>query len=103
MLDATYQKLLRLLDPQQPTELRCAAALVLGEVGNKDDELAEALCGVLDDPDTALRLQAMTAVGKLRIERGLPQLLARARQGGPEADVAAQAAARLGSKGLKAI
>lgn len=103
MLDGTTQKLLQLLRPDQPTELRCAAALMLGEVGNKDDKLAEALCQAIDDPEPAFRLHVLTALGKLRIERALPQLLAHMQEAGEEAEVAAQAAARLGAKGIRAV
>src|SRR5947207_1664647 len=103
MADATHQKLLRLLHPDQPPELRSAAALVLGEVGNRDKEMAEALCHSLDDAEPVVRLQVITAVGKLRIEPALPQLLTRVREAGPEADAAALAAARLGSKGIRAV
>jgi hypothetical protein len=102
-MDATAQKLLKLLKSDQPIELRRSAAQVLGEVGNKSAAVEEALCELLDDPDAELRQQAMTAAGKLRLERALPQLLARAREGGLEAEVAAQAAARLGARGIRAL
>ena len=39
----------------------------------------------LDDPDQGVRLQALHAVGKLRLEPCLAPLLARIREGGPEA------------------
>ena len=42
-------------------------------------------------------------MGKLRIEPALPQLLARIKEGGEEADAAAQAAAHLGAKGTRAL
>jgi HEAT repeat protein len=103
MPDATYPKLLRLLEPPQPAEVRRAAVLVLGELGNKDAELARALTQALDDPDPELRIQALTAIGKLRIESALPRLVEKAQGAGAEADAAAQAAARLGSKGIKAL
>lgn len=103
MLDGTSQKLLQLLRPTQPVELRCAAAQVLGEVGAKDDELAEVLCQLIDDPLPAFRLHVLTAIGKLRIERALPQLLTHMEDAGEEAEIAAQAAARLGAKGIRAV
>jgi len=103
MSDATGKKLLRLLRPDQPAPLRCAAALVLGEVGTKDAEVSDALCALLDDPDPAFRTEVITTAGKLRIDRALPQLLAHVRAGGPEAEAAAHAAARLGARGVKAL
>jgi HEAT repeat protein len=103
MMDGTSQKLLQLLRPDHPAELRCAAALVLGEVGAKEDKLADSLCQFIDDPETSFRLHVLTAIGKLRIERALPQLLAHIQDAGVEAEVAAQAAARLGAKGIRAV
>ena len=103
MLDATAKKLLRLLTPGHPPELRQAAATVLGEVGAKDAELARALCQALDDPDSAFRSRVTEAVGKLHVERALPRLVERVGEGGPESEVAARAAARLGAKGVRAL
>jgi HEAT repeat protein len=103
MLDATGKKLLRLLQPDQPAELRCATALVLGEVGTRDTELTQALCEALDDADTSVRLQAMTAAGKLHLEQALRHLLQRVEEGGPEGETAALAAARVGVKGTRAL
>ena len=80
MLDATGKKLLRLLDPDQPTELRCAAAVVLGELGLRDAEVARAVCDGLADPDAAVRRGLLTAAGQLRIEAALPTLLRRSRK-----------------------
>jgi HEAT repeat protein len=103
MVDATTKKLLRLLRPDQPVEVRAAAALVLGEVGTRDVELVEVLCGALDDAEQSVRLTALAAVGKLRLEQALPQLLIRIKEGGPESEAAALAAARLGNKGPRAL
>jgi HEAT repeat protein len=91
------------LRPEHPIPLRCAAALVLGEIGTKDKAIGEALCATLDDPDPSLRTEAVTAIGKLRIEKALPQLLTLIEAGGPIAEAAANAAARLGPKGVKAL
>jgi hypothetical protein len=96
-------KLLRLLRPENPLEVRCAAALLLGELGERDADTVKALCDSLEDGEPALRLQAIRAVGKLRVEQALPQLLARIKDGGEEAEQAAQAAARLGARGAKAL
>jgi HEAT repeat protein len=97
------KKLLQLLNPDRSAEVRCAAAVVLGELGTKDGELADELCERLQDKDAALRLQVIRAVGKLRIDQALPQLLARIRDGGAEAAESAQAAARLGARGTRAL
>src|SRR5262249_4263900 len=93
----------RLLEPGQPAELRRAAAVVLGEVGGRDAEVSKALCAALDDPEPSVRLHAIRAAGKLRVGEALPALLDRARDGGEEAHVAIEAAARLGPKGVKAL
>lgn len=103
MLDATAKKLVRLLQPGQPTEMRAAAALMLGETGVKDAEIAQAVCEAVRDGDPTLRTRAMTAAGKLRVESALPLLVPRMQAGGDEAEIAAQAAARLGTKGMKAV
>src|SRR5262249_41532185 len=49
------------------------------------------------------RVEVMKAVGKLHIDQALPKLLTRASAGGTEADTAAQAAARLGAKGIRGL
>jgi HEAT repeat protein len=99
----TTKKILRLLHPDQPLEVRCAAVLVLGELGGKDAELTRALSDAVIDGEARLRLQAIHAVGKLRIEAALPHLLERIKEGGEEAEQAAQAAAKLGAKGTRAL
>ncbi|HVS36423.1 MAG TPA: HEAT repeat domain-containing protein [Gemmataceae bacterium] len=96
-------KLLRLLSADHPAEVRRATALVMGELGLRDGEAAEALCNALQDADSAVRLEVIRAVGKLRIESALPQLLSRIKDGGAEADSAAHAAAHLGAKGTRAL
>jgi HEAT repeat protein len=103
MADATGKRLLRLLEPDQAADVRRAAVVVLGEIGGKDAQVSQALCQALDDADAAVRLEALAAVGKLRVERALPQLLARVSQGGPEAEAAAVAAAHLGARGTHAL
>lgn len=103
MLDATGKKLLRLLQSDQEPALRRAAALVLGELGLRDAEVARAVCAGLDDADPEVRAHLLTAAGKLRLDATLPQLLQRLEEGGPESELAAQAAARLGAKGTKAL
>src|SRR6516162_9855913 len=103
MVDATATKLLRLLRPDSAPELRRAAALVLGEVGTRGSELTAALGEALADPDSLVRLEALHAIGKLRIESALRRLVERIAEGGPESEAAALAAARLGEKGTRAL
>jgi HEAT repeat protein len=103
MADATLQKVLGLLGPETSTELRGAAALVLGEVAERNGHLDQALCKLLDDPDGAVRQRAMNAIGKLRIEKALPRLVERVSLGGDEAETAAYAVARLGARGTRAL
>jgi HEAT repeat protein len=103
MADATSKRLLELLDPESATELRRAAAVILGEVGGKDQAVARALTAALDDADANVRLEALRAVGKLRVDAALPKLLERISQGGPESEVAADAAAGLGARGTKGL
>jgi HEAT repeats len=103
MLDATGNRLLRLLEPGQPLDLRQAAAKVLGEIGTRDAQIATALCQALDDPDATFRLQVLEAIGRLRIDQALPHLLTRVQEGGTEAEVAAHALARLGPKGTRVL
>src|SRR5439155_17652775 len=100
-MPVTTDKLLRLLQPGQPREVRCAAALVLGELGERDAAASRVLCDLLQDDEPALRLEVIRAVGKLRVEPALPRLLERVREGGAEGEQAALAAARLGAKGTR--
>jgi HEAT repeat protein len=103
MLDATTKRLIQLLDPSRPEDIRVASAKVLGEVASRAPELNEALFRAMDDSSSALRLQALSTLGQLRIDEALPKLLERISAGGPEAELAAQAAARLGAKGTHAL
>jgi len=103
MADATGKKLLGLLSSNHPASVRCAAAVVLGEIGIKDKDVGDALCLALDDPEPALRAEAVAAIGKLKVEKALPQLLEHVKAGGPESEAAAQMAARLGPRGIKAL
>jgi HEAT repeat protein len=97
------KKLVRLLEPDQPLDVRCAAAMVLGEVGGRDGELSRGLLERLDDEAPPLRLQVIRAIGKLKVEPALPKLLSRIKDGGAEAEAAALAAAQLGARGAKGL
>lgn len=103
MGDATVRKLVQLLSPAAASELRQAAALVLGEVGGRDRDVAQALIDALNDPDPAFRRPVLQSVARLRIERALPRLLEMISQGGPEAEAAAQSAAALGARATEAL
>jgi HEAT repeat protein len=96
-------KIVRLLQAEQPPDVRGAAALVLGELGGRDAEVNRALLDRLDDENPAVRLRVIAAIGKLRVEAALSKLVERIPRGGEEADQAAQAVARLGAKGTKAL
>jgi HEAT repeat protein len=103
MADATLHKVLELLRPETASELRGAAALVLGEVGVRDGHVDQAICQLLDDPDPNVRSRAMNAIGKLRIEKALGRLVERVSLGGEEGEAAAYAVARLGARGTRAL
>jgi HEAT repeat protein len=94
---------LRLLQQDHSPEVRCAAALILGEVGARDSGVADALCECLSDEDSSVRRQAIQAIGKLRVESALAALLDRIRGGGEEAELAAQSAARIGARGTRGL
>ena len=102
-MEETTKKILRLLHAGQPADVRCAAALVLGELGVRDAEVTQALSDCLSDDEPRLRVQAIRAVGKLRVEAALPALVERIKEGGEEAEQAAQAAAKLGAKGTRTL
>jgi hypothetical protein len=103
-MNISGEKLLRLLEKDNPLEVRCAAALVLGEIGPaRDAEAAAALCEGLQDAEAAFRLRAIEAVGKLRVAQALPRLLERIKDGGAEAEASAHAAARIGVKGTRGL
>jgi hypothetical protein len=102
-MDATMKKLLALLESDRPVEVRGAAALVLGEVAEKDAAVGKALAESLQDEAAAVRLRAIAAVSKLKIEGALSRLLERIKVGGEEADAAAHAAARLGARGTRGL
>src|SRR5205823_1774222 len=103
LMQVPAAKLVRLLGADQPADVRRATTVVLAELGLRDNEVSAAVRDALDDPESAVRLQAIHAVGKLRIDAALPHLLDRIRGGGPEAEQAAEAAVRLGAKGSKAL
>jgi hypothetical protein len=102
-MDIPVKKLTRLLAPDQSAEVRAAAVLVLAELGVRDADVAAELIARLDDETEAVRLQAIQAVGRLRVTKALPVLLNRIRSGGEEANLAADSAAKLGESGVKGL
>jgi hypothetical protein len=98
-MQVPVRKILSLLGPASDVEVRRAAVTVLGELGVRNAAIHNAVLAALADDDEEVRLRAVEAVGKLRIEKGLPLLPERIKAGGREAVQAAEVAARLGEKG----
>jgi hypothetical protein len=101
-MDIPAKKLIKLLSSDGAT-IRSAALVVAGEIGIKDGELSSIVLKLLDDPSAQVRLEAVRAAGKLRIEKALPTLLDRIGHGGSEGAAAAKSAAMLGAKGVTAL
>src|SRR5262245_58774919 len=102
-MDIPLRKILDLLDSARPAEVRRAAITVLGELGLRDAAVNEAVLAALADDDGEVRLSAITAAGKLRLDKALPLLAERIKAGGAEAEQAAEVAARLGVKGSRTL
>src|SRR5262249_19779604 len=94
---------LNLLDAGNPAETRRAAITVLGELGLRDADANDAVLAALADDDGEVRLRAISAAGKLRLDKSLPLLAERIKAGGAEAAQAAEAAARPGAKGSRTL
>ncbi len=102
-MDIPAKKLLRLLSDDATPEQKAAAALVVGELGLKDADLATAIGKLVSDRDPDVRAAAIVAAGRVKIDKSLPELLERIGHGGPEAPLAAEAAVAMGAKGVKAL
>lgn len=102
-MNVPLKKLVKLLQDKDDETLRAAAATVIGELGAKDTEANAELLTRLDDADQNVRLAAIKATGQLKIEKALPKLLDKVAHGGPQASVAAEAAAKLGVKGVRGL
>ena len=102
MSDATTRKLLEILSDGRP-ELRCASALLIGEVQPKGKQVIKALGATLQDPNPQLRRLSIDAIGRIGGKEALPYLFQVLRQGGDDAEHAAAAAAKLGSSGIKTL
>src|SRR5262249_60391943 len=93
------EKLIRLTNSDHPSEVRCAAVTVLGELGGRDAQVNSAVIDAIESDDPALRIRAVRAAGQLRIDRSLPLLIERINHGGLEGEPAARAAAKGGTEG----
>ncbi len=102
-MDLPIKKLVRLLKDDNDELVRASTAVVLGELGVKDAEVAAELLQRLEDKSIDVRLASIKAAGQLKIDKALPTLLDRVANGGPQAPVAAEAAAKLGTKGIKGL
>jgi HEAT repeats len=102
-MNISVEKLIRLTDAGYTSEVRCAAVTVLGELGGRDGDVNAAILDALGDDDPAIRIRAVRAAGQLRIDKALPLLIDRINHGGAEGELAAESAAKLGSKGAQAL
>lgn len=101
-MDIPAKKLAKLLSATG-ANVRTAALVVGGEVGIKDGDFAASVLTLLDDPSPSVRLEAVRAVGKLKLDKALSTLLDRIGHGGAEGAAAATSAAQLGSKGIRSL
>jgi HEAT repeat protein len=97
------KNLVELLEEGQPDDIRSSTAVVVGELGLRDAAIQKGLLKALSDKNPGLRIRAIQAIGKLKVESALPDLLDRIKHGGDEADAAAHSAAKLGPKGLRGL
>ncbi len=97
------EKIIRLTGDDQPSEVRCAAVTILGELGGRDAAVNSAIVAALEVNDPAVRIRAVRAAGQLRIDKSLTILIERISHGGVEGELAAESAAKLGAKGAQAL
>lgn len=102
-MEIPVKKLLRLLGDDATPEQKASAVLVIGELGLKDADLAEAIGRLVSDRNPEVRANAIVAAGRVKMEKSIPELLERIRHGGPEAPLAAEALVAMGTKGIKAL
>ncbi|QVL32653.1 hypothetical protein KIH39_01680 [Telmatocola sphagniphila] len=103
MSSVPLKNILKLVDPKQTTEIRRSAIVVLGELGQREGDTSEAIHECLRDTDQGIRLASIVAIGQLKIDAALPELLEKIKHGGLESELAADAVAKLGVKGRKAL
>ncbi|MGL6076688.1 MAG: HEAT repeat domain-containing protein [Fimbriiglobus sp.] len=102
-MDISAKKLARLMKADQPVEIRGSAVVVAAELAVKDPDIAAEVIERITDESDAVRIQAIKAAGKLKLTKSLPMLMERLEHGGEEAKLAAEAAAKLGSEGVKRL
>ena len=103
MSDATSKKIVDLLKRHPEPFVRTAAARLLAELAIKDQEVVTALQAAADDVEQTVRLEAIRALGELGATPALARLIDFIKQGGPESEAAADAAAQLGGKAVKSL
>ncbi|MGH7149654.1 MAG: HEAT repeat domain-containing protein, partial [Planctomycetota bacterium] len=101
-MDSTLRSVLRLLEEGSP-EIRCAAAVVLGALGEKGEAVVESLRGRLKDDNLLVRRFAAEGLGRMGSRRALPDLLEAVAHGGEVGRAAAAAAAAMGAAGVHAL
>ena len=103
MSDATSKKIVQMLKSHPEPFVRTAAARLLAELALKDQEVLAALQLAVDDDEQTVRLEAIRGLGKLGATSALARLIDFIKQGGPESEAAADAAAQLGGKAVKSL
>lgn len=103
VMQISAEKIIRLSGPDNSAEVRCAAITVLGELGGRDSGVNTAVLEALSAEESSVRIRAVKAAGQLRIDKSLPILIERINHGGAEGELAAEAAAKLGTKGTHAL
>ncbi len=101
-MDSTLRSIVRLLEEGNP-EIRCAAAVVLGALGEKEETVVECLRGRLKDDNLLVRRFAAEGLGRIGARRALPDLLEAVAHGGEVGRAAAAAAAAMGAPGVHAL
>ena len=99
-MQISSDKIIRLTGKDHPPEVRSAAITVLGELGGRDAAVSSAVLEALGADDGSVRVRAVRAAGQLRIDKALPLLIERINHGGVEGELAAEAAAKFGRKGV---
>ncbi len=68
------EKIVKMLE-SGGAELQCAAALVLGEMGSKDEKVHQALLGALKSDNEEVRLYAVEALARTRAREAAPHFI----------------------------
>ncbi|HKB15309.1 MAG TPA: HEAT repeat domain-containing protein, partial [Planctomycetota bacterium] len=101
-MDSTLRSIVRLVEEGNP-EIRCAAAVVLGALGEKEEAVVECLRGRLKDDNPLVRRFAAEGLGRIGTRKALPDLLEAVSHGGEVGRAAAAAAAAMGAAGVHAL